>query len=179
MKKCKVCALCEEKIEDEDYHELADGRIVCDYCYENDTVECDDCGERYPEDELEYWGDDYILCPDCFKKYFPEFDPAENKKETEAAYEAMKRRFVGRKLEEWDELTIRTEMDDDSFSYSIDIDVDDNNVITDVSPLTIERCQSIGTTREIWLPYPVSNNDYKEGGTADDLLESYFTFAEE
>ena len=70
-------------------------------------------------------------------------------------------------------------MDDESFSYSLEIDVDDNNVITDILPLKIERCQWIGITRECWLPYPVSIDDYEEGGLVDGLIESNVTFAEE
>ena len=44
MEEIKECALCGEEIEDEDYHELPDGRIVCDYCYEN---EMDELNEQY------------------------------------------------------------------------------------------------------------------------------------
>ncbi len=175
----KICAMCGEDIEDVDYHDLPDGRIVCDYCYDNITAECSECGTRYLKVCLERWKYDYILCPDCFKRYFPDFDQEENRKQTEAAYEAMKRRFVGRKVQEWNKLKIRTEMDEDSFSYSIDIDMDENNVITDISRLTIKRCQSFGTARENWLPYPVSNSDYEKGGTADCLIENYVNFAEE
>lgn len=180
MEENKKCAICEETIDDdEEYHELPDGRIVCDYCYENALCECDECGERFPEDDMENWGDDMRLCPDCFHKYFPAFDAAENLKETEDAYEEMKSRFVGRKLEDWEDLYIKTDMDDESFSYSIEIDVDDSNVITDISPLMIERCQWIGITRECWLPYPVSIDDYEEGGLVDGLIESNVTFADE
>ena len=100
---------------------------------------------------MENWGDDMRLCPDCFRKYFPDFNAAENLKETEDAYEEMKSRFVGRKLEDWEDLYIKTDMDDESFSYSLEIDVDEDNVITDISPLKIERCQWIGITRECWL----------------------------
>ncbi len=179
-KKCAICGdIIDEEDEDQEYQELDDGRIVCESCYEFSTKECDECGRRFPEDELEPWGDDMRLCPECFKEIFPDFDEEENREETKDAYEAMKARYIGRKLEDWEELDIRTEMDDDSFSYSICIDIDDDNVITDISPLTCERCQWIGITRESWLPYPISASDYEEGGTADDIIESYVTFAEE
>ena len=173
------CALCGEEIEDDEYHELADGRIVCDSCYELETDECGECGERFHEDDLEYWGDDFRLCPDCFKKYFPDFDKDENLKETADAYEAMKRRYIGRKLDENSELDISTDMNEDSFSYSFEITVDKNRVITDISPLSIQRCKSIGITSETWLPYPVSNDDYEEGGTVDSLIECFVEFAED
>lgn len=177
------CAICGEPIDKEDeeqeYRELDDGRIVCGDCYEFNTRECDECGKRFPEDELEPWGDDMNLCPECFREEFPDFDEEENRKATADAYEAMKARYIGRKLEDWEELDIRTEMDESSFSYSICIDIDDDNVITDISPLTCERCQWIGATRETWLPYPISADDYEEGGMADDLIESNVMFAEE
>ena len=179
MDEVKECALCGKEIEDEDYHELPDGRIVCDYCYENEMDECGECGERFPVDDLEYWGDDFRLCPDCFRQYFPEFDQEENLKENAEAYEAMKRRYIGRKLDEYSETSIKTDMDDESFSYFLEIEVDKNRVITDVSPLSIERCQSIGITRENWLPYPVSADAYEEGGMVDDLIECYLEFAED
>lgn len=179
MDDTKECAICGEPIEDENFAELPDGRIVCNYCYENELYECDECGERFPEDDMENWGDDMRLCPDCFRKYFPDFNAAENLKETEDAYEEMKSRFVGRKLEDWEDLCIKTDMDDENFSYSLEIDVDDNNIITDISPLKIERCQWIGITRECWLPYPISIDDYEEGGLVDSLIESNVTFAEE
>ena len=178
MDEAKECALCGEEIEDEEYHELPDGRIVCDYCYENQMTECGECGERFPDDDLECWGDDFRLCPDCFRQYFPDFDQEENLKETAEAYEAMKRRHIGKKLDEYSETFIKTDMDEDSFSYSIEIEVDKNHVITDISPLSIERCKSIGITSETWLPYPVSVDAYKEGGLVDGLIESNVTFAE-
>ena len=91
----------------------------------------------------------------------------------------MKRRYLGRKLDRHSERYIRTGMDEDSFSYSFEIEVDESCVITDISPLSIQRCQSIGIKSESWLPYPVSTDDYEEGGLVDDLIECYAEFADE
>ena len=178
MDEMMACDLCGAEIEDGDYYELSDGRIVCEDCYDNETDECGECGERFPVDDLEYWGDDFLLCPDCFQKYFPDFDPEQNMRETAEAYEEMKRRYIGRKLANDSERYIKTDMDEDSFSYSLEIETDDHDVITNISPLSIQRCKSIGIKSETWLPYPVSADDYEEGGIVDDLIQCFVEFAE-
>ncbi len=171
MGKKLICALCEEEIPEDEEYTLGDGRVVCEYCHEYNCVACDECGEEYPEEELEYWGDDMRLCPECFKQYFPDFDPVQNREDTREAYEAMCRRLIGKKTDnEPDVYYIETEMDDDSFRYSIEVTVNEEGRISDISRYSVSRCQSIGITSETWHDYPVDPKDYSEDGMAEDLI---------
>ena len=42
----RYCADCGEKIaEGDEFYETADGRIICERCYEDSYFTCEDCGE--------------------------------------------------------------------------------------------------------------------------------------
>ena len=66
------------KREEDEGHDLIDGRRVCSVCFELECGVCDYCGAECHEDDLEPFGDDTRLCPDCFAEEFP---PIDEKKE--------------------------------------------------------------------------------------------------
>ena len=151
MEEKRICAICGEILSDDDEgHLLKDKRLVCDGCFEYNCASCDDCGEYLEEEDLEYWGDDYRLCPECFEQYFPSFDSKKNLEETTDAYEAMKKRLIGRKTdqEEGRTISIETEMDDDSFKYQIEVTIGDDGRISDISRCSVSRCRAIWVTGE-------------------------------
>ncbi len=49
-----ICALCGEKIDamDDDYEELADGKIVCISCYLHKCKRCIGCNELFRKEEM-------------------------------------------------------------------------------------------------------------------------------
>ena len=51
----RICALCEETLEEDDEgHLLEDGRLVCDSCFEYSCGQCDSCGGYFEEDHKSY-----------------------------------------------------------------------------------------------------------------------------
>lgn len=178
----RICALCGEELPEEDEGVvLKDGRLVCENCSDTCCGCCDECGEYVEEDELTYWGDDMRLCPDCFEQYFPPFDKKKNDDETIDAYEAMKKRLVG-KLTEIDGpsvIHIETEMDEESYRRSIDVSIDENGRICDITRLSVKRCRSIWATGEDWLDIPVDPEDYDEDGFAEFLIRNDIDIVEE
>ena len=181
MKKDRICELCDEKLEEDDEgHYLKDGRLVCSGCFEFSCAPCDDCGELFEEDDLTGWGDDYRLCPECFKQYFPPYDYRKNLEETTEAYEAMCKRLIGKKTDhEEDDIHIETDMNDDSFKYEIDVSIDEEGRISDISRYSIYRCRYIGIKSEDWRDYPVKPSDYDENGPAEDLIRSEIEILDE
>ena len=142
----RICELCGEVLSEEDEgHTLKNGRLVCDGCFEYSCGECDYCGEYVEEDDLTHWGDDLRLCPDCFAEEFPPFDSAKNNAETQEAYEAMKKRLIGKKtdVEGPRTICIETDMDDDSYRRSIEVSVDKDGRICDISRYSLTRCRAI------------------------------------
>ncbi len=175
MDEDRVCALCGELLsEDDEGHFLKDGRLVCEDCLEYNCGCCDNCGEYVEEDELEYFGDDYRLCPDCFEEEFPPFDEAKNNAETQNAYDAMKKRLIGKKTDAEGprEYDIETDMDMDSYRRGISVSIDEDGRICDVSRLSVMRCRAIWIKGEDWRDIPVDAEDYAEDGLAEDLIRS-------
>ena len=168
----RICALCGEALSEEDEgHILQDGRMVCDDCFEYNCAACDKCGDYVEEDDLTYWGDDYRLCPSCFEEYFPPFDEEKNLEETREAYEGMLKRLVGKKTDQEEGIVeIETDMDEDSFRHSIEVTIDEDGRISDISRLTTLRCRSIGIKSEDWYDYPVDSSDYEEDGLAENII---------
>lgn len=162
----------EPDMEDDDLVDMELGCISIQFPEElQNLVQCDYCEEYFPENELVSWGDDLKICPDCFKEEFPPFDQAKNDAETDNAYQAMKKRYIGKKWDEYADKSICTDMDDDGYRYSIDVETDENNIITNVSRLQLERCRSIWMTGEDWRRIPIDASEYEEDGMADCLLE--------
>lgn len=182
MEEERVCAICGETLsEDEKGHILKDERLVCDGCFEYNCASCDDCGEYLEEDDLEYWGDDYRLCPECFELYFPSYDRKKNLEETSKAYAAMKKRLIGKKTNQNESGTvcIETDMNDESFKYRIEVTISDDGRISDISRYSVSRCRAIWVTGEDWRDYPVEADDYAENGPAEDLIRSEIEVIEE
>lgn len=169
----RVCSMCDEAIgEDDEFFVLDDGSIVCESCYEYNTEECGLCGGRFPEDDMEFFGDDIRICPKCFAREFPEVDVAANEAETTPAYEEMKRRLVGRKVADMVDETYEYDsgMDDDGYRYTFTVDIDKDGRISDISRLSKERCQAVWTTGESWHPCKVDPDDYEESGFVEDII---------
>ncbi len=181
MEEERFCALCGEMLEEDDEgNYLKDGRLVCESCFDCNCGSCDYCGESFEEDDLTYWGDDLRLCPDCFAEEFPPFDEEKNNAETREAYEAMKKRLIGKKTDQEERtVEIATDMDEDSFRHFIDITIDENGRISNISRLTTQRCKSIGITSETWIDYPVDSSDYEEDGLAESLIFSEIEIIDE
>ena len=93
----------------------------------------------------------------------------------------MKKRLIGRKTdqEEGGTFYIETDMDDESFKYQIEVTVDDDGRISDVSRYSVTRCRAIWVTGEDWLDYPVEPDDYEEGGPAEELIRSEIEILDE
>lgn len=63
----RYCADCGEKIaEGGEFYETADGRIICESCYEDSYFTCEDCGDIYPmDDAVSVNGGEIYVCQDC------------------------------------------------------------------------------------------------------------------
>lgn len=63
----RCCADCGEKIaEGDEFYETADGRIICERCYEDSYFTCEDCGDIYPMDDAVSINDgEMYVCQDC------------------------------------------------------------------------------------------------------------------
>lgn len=130
--------------------------------YNDYEPECSRCGIDLPMSRLIKWGDD-LLCPDCMEMICPSFDERKNKAETESDYLAMKKRYIGRKVKD-----IRNEVrriDIDMFGrafihYYMDIAVDKNGFITDVSRLEAIMLPGPHSSYEEGRLYPIEKEDY-------------------
>ncbi len=60
----------------------------------------------------------------------------------------------------------------DSFKYQIEVTIDDDGQISDISRYSVSRCRAIWVTGEDWLDYPVEPSDYEEDGPAENLIRS-------
>lgn len=63
----RCCDDCGEKIaEDDEFYETADGRIICESCYEDSYFTCEDCGDIYPmDDAVSINNGEMYVCQDC------------------------------------------------------------------------------------------------------------------
>lgn len=65
MKESNVCSVCGASLQDEPIHDVG-GRILCDDCFCEHTVVCDNCGDRIMRNEAE--GDNMVtLCRYCYE----------------------------------------------------------------------------------------------------------------
>ena len=164
------CSNCGELIEEGDeYEELEDGTILCEPCYEELYSECVICGEMKLADDMQPWGD-YPICPECLEEICPTFVRAENEKETTEAYESMKKRYIGRKVSNFEDVSCELEydLDDPCVKYTMSVDMDEDGIITDISRLSAELLLSEWVNGSNWRPYPIKSDDY------EDLVDSIF-----
>lgn len=68
MNETRVCSACGATLTDETA-KWFDGEILCEHCFESQTVLCDCCSRRIWRDDAE--GDDSVtLCVGCFEDYY-------------------------------------------------------------------------------------------------------------
>ena len=63
----RCCDDCGEKIaEGDEFYETADGRIICERCYEDSYFTCEDCGDIFPmDDAVSINNGEMYVCQDC------------------------------------------------------------------------------------------------------------------
>ena len=161
--------------------ETEDGEFYCQYCYEENFAECDLCGTMVKEDDLQYYGDDARICPDCFAEQFPKVDIEKNLEETTEAYENMKARLLGLKVEDiTDEIyDYDSGMDEDGYRYAFSVSIDAEGKISDISRLSKERCQSVWITGESWHVCKIDPDDYAEDGIVEDTIRTVLDIVDE
>ncbi len=157
------CANCGEIIEPGDeYFEQEDGSVLCPGCFDFAYPKCEFCGERVSEDDIKYWGDCYC-CPECYEGFNPTFDSEENERETTEAYEAMLKKYIGRKSETIRDDSVDLELectDCGLVNYRMTVDIDEDGVIYGISRLTAEIMLSESQRSSSWGSYIIRNEDY-------------------
>ena len=178
MKKEKVCAHCGEPLEEDESEQLEDGTLLCSYCYDELYAECEMCGKVVLRDDMLPWGD-CSICPECMEEQCPSFDEKENEKETANAYEAMKERYIGRKVVNYKNQTLQMtyELDDPCVTYSLYVVFDEEGIITELSKLSAEMLLSEWVNGSNWRPYAIRNDDYD--WIVDDMFEEYVEFEDD
>lgn len=159
------CANCGEDIEPGDeYVEMGDGSVLCPGCFDFAYPECEFCGKRVSEDDMLFWGDCHC-CPECYEGFNPSFDPDENERETTEAYEAMLKRYIGRKSKTVRDDTVDMELectDCGLVVYRMEVDVDEDGIIYEISRLTAEIMLSESERSSSWEDYIIRNEDYTD-----------------
>ena len=60
-----ICQKCEQEFDEDELNE--DG--VCEECYLEEEVECEECGASVPRSDLKYSENlDKVVCEECFNK---------------------------------------------------------------------------------------------------------------
>ena len=157
------CSNCGRNIKPGDeYYEPEEDSVLCPGCYDFAFPKCEFCGTRVPEDDMEYWGDCYC-CPECYEDFNPSFDPEENEEETTESYEAMLKRYIGRKSKSIRDDTVELEAEYDDcglVTYKMEVYIDEEGIVTDISRLTAEILLSESERSESWGSYIIRNEDY-------------------
>ena len=199
----RICSICEEPIDGDDYETLDNGDIVChtcaseccrkcenceglfqedelieeddkyycEYCHDQLFAECEMCGATVLEDDMKFWGDCRV-CPDCYEAQCPSFDEDENQEETTEGYEAMLKKFVGRKSrkEKGTTVDLTYEIGDEApCSYEMSVTLDEEGRIIDISRLSGSMLMSEGERSSDWRPLAIDNDDYE--WIAESMLE--------
>ncbi len=142
----------------------------------DNTPECAHCGAVLPRSKYIQWGND-MLCPDCMEMICPSFNEAQNKAETNAAYLEMKDRYIGRKVKgiAGQVMWIDIDMFGHNFiHYYMDIAVDSNGYITDVSRLEAIMLPGPHASYDEGRLYPIKVEDYAT--TVDVIFQDDITF---
>lgn len=157
------CSNCSDDIEPGDEYAVEeDGSILCVGCFDMAYPECEFCGKRVFEDDMKFWGDCYC-CPECYEEFNPSFDAEENKRETTEAYEAMLKRYIGRKarLIRADSVDLELECTDCGLvNYRMTVDIDEDGIIYEITRLTAEIMLSESEKSSSWEDYIIRNEDY-------------------
>ena len=140
---------------------------------------CFHCGIDLPMNKYIRWGTD-ILCPECMEMICPSFDEKRNKAETNSAYLKMKERYIGRKVKGVANQVKRIDIDmfgRQFIHYYMDIAVDENGYITDVSRLEAIMLPGPHSNYEEGRLYPITEMDYDS--TVDVIFQDDITFADQ
>ena len=174
-----ICSKCGEEIsEDDEYETTEDGDILCQDCFEDLYSTCGLCGKVTLDDDLAWWGD-LRICPDCMEEKCPSFDEEDNLEETEEAYEEMKEKYLGLRVEKYRDKTITIDYIKDQYTdfetnYSISVTFDNEGRISDISRLSASKCISESERYSDWRDCPVDDYDYS--WTVDKMFKMYFRF---
>lgn len=101
------------------------------------------------------------------------YNREENDRETQEAYEEMRKRYVGRKVlnPEKVDRAIEYEAEDIGTMYQLTVELDENGVLTELSRLSaylfLNRAEEVIKRR----PYLIPNADYET--IVDAMLEDY------
>ena len=69
MSELTHCSICGCALEDEAECYEVENEILCQECYDNETVVCDHCGERCIEQNT-VSDENTILCTDCYDSHY-------------------------------------------------------------------------------------------------------------
>ena len=156
-----ICAECGEEIEEgADTYETDNG-IICESCFNDKYFICDLCDKVTPIDDMKYWGDCRI-CPECLEEECPSFDQDENDKETDEAYKEALEEYIGRKTTfspGSHYLTYKFRYTDNT-EYSINVTIDDENRISELTRLRAQTLVWESDTSSEWEDQPIDEGDY-------------------
>ncbi len=145
--------------------------------FEYDDFEgCSRCGIVLPKSKYIPWGTD-MLCPDCMEMICPSFDEEKNKSQTTAAFQEMRKRYIGRKVRSVRGEVKRIDIDiygRNFIHYYMDIAVDQQGIITDVSRLEAIMLPGPHSGYNEGRLYPITDEDYVT--TVDVIFQDDITF---
>ena len=145
------------------------------YTYD-DLNGCSRCGIVLPKNKYIPWGKEK-LGPDCLEMMCPSFNESQNKAETNSAYLEMKERYIGRKVKGVRNEVKRIDIDMYGHAfihYYMDIAVDQDGYITDVSRLEAIMLPGPHASYDEGILYPITNQDYVT--TVDVIFQDDITF---
>ena len=148
----------------EEFAKLEDGTIRCRRCFDHLFPICEFCGKRMAEDEVDYWGD-CICCPECYEGFYPTFSQEENEVETNEAYQAMMKRYIGKKSNRYSSTSVELEetyYDVGQVTYKMEVWLDEEGKISDISRLTAEMLISETVNSSRWGSFIIRNEDYED-----------------
>ena len=179
MDEKRICCCCNDPIEDDDEEACQDndGNWYCGICADNYTFVCDMCGERFPEDQSNMWGD-CTICDDCMEEQCPSFDKKENEEETQNAYETFIEAYIGRTAVNKDAGEIITIEDcyEDGRTYSFTVELDGDCKIQSISRMNCEMMMWESVNSSAYRPYPIEDSDYED--LAVSMIEDELDFSE-
>ena len=167
-----ICAECGDEIEEDSDSYETDNGVICESCFNDKYFICDLCDKVTPLDDMKYWGDNRI-CSECLEDECPSYDQEENDEETDEAYKKALEEYVGCKTTlspGTQSLTYKSNYDDNT-EYSIDVTIDEDNRISELSRLTAQTLLWESDTSSGWGDQPIDEGDYD--WILPDMLEEY------